>query len=245
MIEKVMEKKELHNLPREDVEMAFSFCDKPDTRDSEKIRCTRELLHKVYGAFGSRKLLINKEHEPEWILRKHLSSRERLPYYKKLYDRLLKGNETIIDLGAGVNGFSLNYLPKTKYLAVEAIGQLVSLMNNYFKKERLNSKAFHFSLFNIKKVKELIRMGKTKRVVFLFKVLDSLEILVRDYSKRLLLEIVPMVDRVVVSFATRSMIARKLFRARRNWIVDFIKENFEVIDDFELGGERYVVFREK
>ena len=64
----------------------------------------------------------------------------------------------------------------------------------------------------------------------------------RNYSKKLLLEIAPLVNKVVVSFATRSMISRKKFRINRNWILDFIRNNFKILDDFELGSERYVVF---
>ena len=64
-------------------------------------------------------------------------------------------------------------------------------------------------------------------------------------SKKLLLELVPLVDRVVVSFATKSMIKKERFKVTRKWLVDFIKENFKILDDFEVGGERYVVFSKK
>jgi hypothetical protein len=64
----------------------------------------------------------------------------------------------------------------------------------------------------------------------------------RNYSKKLLMEIVPLVKKVVVSFATRSIGARKKFFAKRNWMLNFIEENFEISDDFEISGERYIVF---
>ena len=64
----------------------------------------------------------------------------------------------------------------------------------------------------------------------------------RNYSKLLLKEISPLVNRVVISFATRSLIKRKRFKAKRKWLVNFIKENFRIIDDFELSGEKYIVF---
>ena len=202
------------------------------------------MLHRVYGAFGSRKLLVSKERNPEWILKKHLSTRERLPYYKEIYSRLLKNQKqvTIIDLGAGVNGFSLGFISGIRYVGIEGIGQLVNLMNDYFKKQKLNAKAIHLSLFQFEKIKNLIKKEKGKKIVFLFKVLDSLEILDRNYSKKLIIEISSLVDEIVVSFATRSMVKRKKFFANRKWIIDFIKENFKIIDDFELGGERYTVF---
>lgn len=245
IIKRIMEKRELKNLPIEDVEMAVSMCFRENIGDGELIKCARELLHRVYGSFGSRKLLQLRERDPEWVLRKHLSTRERLPYYKELYSKIVKSGEAIIDLGAGVNGFSVSYLKNNKYFGVEGIGELVDLMNEYFKKNKLKAKALHLTLFNLRMIKNEIEEIREKKVVFLFKVLDSLEMLERNYSKKLLEEIMPLVDRVVVSFALRSMISRKLFKAKRNWIVDFIKDKFKIVEDFELGSERYIVFRKK
>ena len=308
LLQKITQKKEFSQLPKKDVEIAFSHFEKREVSDEEKIKLTRELLHKVYGAFTSQKLLSPKNKSEEWILRKHLSTRERLPYYKEVYERILKEFEnkkiSIIDLGAGVNGFSYKFfvdamsLPrppalrspslqppalrspafrpisfiKVNYIGVEAVGQLVELMNNYFENsprddsskdtqgghenlragdtavpsgepEKLNAKAIHESLFNLEKIKKIILETKKPRIIFLFKVLDSLEMLERDYSKKLISEIASLADKLVISFATRSMIKRKQFLVNRNWILDFIKKNFKILDDFEIGGERYICFR--
>lgn len=248
LIKKITEKKEFSQLPQKDVELAFSHFEKRQVSDEEKIRLTRELLHKVFSSFTSLKLLSPKNKDEGWILRKHLSTRERLPYYSKLYEKLLSEyknkKNSIIDLGAGVNGFSYKYFPEnTTYLSIEAVGQLVEQMNNYFEKQKINTKAIHESLFNLEKIKKIITESKKPKIIFLFKVLDSLEMLERDYSKKLLLEITPLVDKVVVSFATESMIKRKKFKVERFWILDFIRDNFEILEDFEIGGERYIVFR--
>jgi hypothetical protein len=250
LVERIMQKPELKELPKEDIEMAFSLCFKKEYSDREQIKCTREILHRAYGAFGSRKLLVtssnpgqSKERNPEWILRKHLSTRERLPYYPEIYDRILKDfNGTIFDLGAGVNGFSLNFIPNVKYLGIEGVGQLVNLMNDYFEKQKFNAKAIHLSLFNLEKLKKIIKQEKGKKIIFLFKVLDSLECLKKDYSKEFLLEISSLADKVAVSFATRSMISKRPFKAKRNWIINFIRDNFKILDEFEKGGEKYICF---
>jgi hypothetical protein len=245
--EQIIKKKDFSQLPKKDVERTFEKFAKRQVSDEEKIRLTRDLLRKVFSAFTSKKILSLKDKDPEWVLRKHISTRERLPYYEELYSKIVKPGESVFDLGAGINGFSYNYFSKgTEYIAVEAMGQLVDLMNYYFKTRGIEeAMAVQESLFELEKIKKYIGQVRGSKVVFLFKTLDSLEMLERDYSKRLLKEIVPLVDRVVVSFATRSLLKRTKFRVSRKWITGFIGENFDVIDDFELGSERYIVFKSK
>lgn len=252
IIKKIIQKKEYSQLPKKDVEMALSIFAKEKYSDEEKIKLTRKLLREIFSSFSSQKLLSLKNKTNEWILRKHISTRERLPHYEELYKRILKGLNkkiSVIDLGSGVNGFSYNYFSKlsfdVNYIAIEGMGQLVNLMNHYFKKEEIKGEAVHLSLFDLEKVKGIIRKQRKPRVVFLFKTIDSLEILKRDYSKGFLLQISPFVDRIVVSFATRSMMKRERFKVKRSWLINFIRENFEVLDDFELKGERYISFRKK
>ncbi len=266
LIKKITQKKEFSQLPKKDVELAFEKFDKDKYLDEEKVKLTRDLLRKVYSSFTSQKLLGIKDRDVKWVLNKHKSTKERLPYYDEVYARILnglgtqgctpkniqeniftKGKISVIDLGAGVNGFSYEYFKSRKinYVGVEAVGQLVELMNYFFKSKKIKARAFHLSLFEIDKVKELIKKQKKPRVVFLFKVIDSLEVLERNYSKKLLEEIAPLVDKVVLSFATHSLGKRAKFKVKRNWIIDFIKDNFFILDEFELGGEKYVVFQKK
>ena len=252
ILEKIKEKREFSQLPEKDIEMAYSNFEKRQASEEEKIRLTKELLRKVFSAFFSKKLLSLKNKDEEWILRKHASTRERLSSYEKIYERIFKdfGNKfSVFDLGAGINGFSYKYFKElgldVNYIAVESVGQLTELMNFYFKKKKLNGEAIHLSLFELEKIKKIIREQKGKKIIFLFKTLDSLEMIQKNYSLTLLKELAPVVDRVVVSFATRSLGSREKFKAKRNWLVDFIKENFSVLNDFEIAGERYIVFQRK
>jgi len=247
---RIRNKREFSKIPEKDIFLAYKKFEKRQCSEEEKIRLTRDLLRKVYSAFTSGKLLSIKDKSEEWFLRKHLSTRERLDYYPELYKKLFGSLKefSLIDLGSGINGFSYKFFPKNtkvNYLAVEAIGQFVELMNFYFKKNNFNAKAIHESLFNLKKIKALVQDCEKPRIVFLFKVIDSLEMIERDYSKRLLEEITPLCKEVVISFATKSMIRQDKFRANRKWIIDFLKENFELLGDFNLGNERYVIFKNK
>jgi hypothetical protein len=251
IFKKIREKREFSQLPEKDIEMAYENFEKRQSDEDEKIKLTKELLRKNFSAFVSKKLLSLKNKEPEWILRKHISTRERLPHYQEIYKRIFSEYKTVsvIDLGAGINGFSFNFFKeagvKVKYTAIESVGQLVELMNFYFKKSKLDGNAITLSLFEKEKVKKIIKDEKKPRVIFLFKVIDALEKIKRDYSKELISELIPLADKFVLSFATKSLGNRKSFGAKRSWILDFVKDNFKILDGFEIGGEYYVIFSKR
>jgi hypothetical protein len=67
----------------------------------------------------------------------------------------------------------------------------------------------------------------------------------RDYSKEVLRELVPMFEKCVLSWATASLVSRKKFHAERKWLKDFIDKEFFIFDEFEIGGENYLVFGRK
>ena len=252
LLEKIVEKKEFSKLPRKDVEMAFAKFDQSRNHDYQKLKLTRSFLRKIYSSFSSRKLLTLRDRDSNWVLKKHKSTRERLPYYEEVYSRILKSlrkDISVIDLGSGVNGFSYNYFKKlgfnADYIGIEAVGQLVDLTNLYFKKEKLNAVARHLSLFELEKIQNLLKKTERPRVVFLFKVIDSLEVLERNYSKKLISGIASNAERMIVSFATESLGKHSKFKVNRNWIISFIEDKFKTLDDFKFGGERYIVFEKK
>jgi len=249
LIKKVMKKKEFSKLPEKDVLIAFSHFERRQCSDDEKVKLTRDLLRKVFSAFINVRIFSFKKRGYEDVLRKHKSTRERFDNYNEVYSRIFKGLDkklSIFDFGAGVNGFSFSFFNKLKYkvdyYGFESVGQLVDLMNNYFKREKYHARAFNISLFDLKAVKKVISKSKKPRVAFLMKIVDSLEILQKDYSKEFILEISPLFDRFVVSFATKSLVKRERFKVKRYWFENFLKEHFNIIDDFEIGGERYIIF---
>ena len=103
----------------------------------------------------------------------------------------------------------------------------------------------HLSLFELNKVKREIKKTKEPRVVFLLKTVDSLELIERNYSKKLISEISDFADKIVVSFPTESMIKREKIWVKRTWILKFIEERFKLLDHFQLGAEKYMVFSKK
>jgi len=253
ILEKITEKKEFSQLPKKDVERAYERFERRQCSEEEKIRLTRDLLRRVFTAFMGRKIMNPKNKDARWFLLRHVSTKERFDFYERLYSRILKDFDkkevSIIDLGAGINGLSYYFFDKigrkVKYIGVEGVKQLVEVVNYFFNKNKINARTINESLFEVKKIKKIVQEQKRPRICFLFKTVDSLEMLKRDYTKEFLSEIVPLCDKFVVSFATRSLFKKHLFKVRRDWAIGYIKENFNILDEFELGGEKYIVFNNK
>lgn len=247
--EAIVRKKEFSEIPRTDVERAWKQFERRQTSDAHKIKLTRDLLRKLFSGFGGKKLLVWKDKSAEEILKKHLSTRERFSFYEEVYERILKRlpkEISVIDLGSGVNGFSYAFFEKVgkkvDYLGVEAVGQLIDLQNEFFSAKKFSARGEKGTLFELGRMKEFISEMKKPRVVFMFKVVDALEKLERNFTKTFLKEIMPLVERVVISFSTESWMKRKKFFVQRTWLIKFVKESgWQFVDDFNLGGERYLV----
>ncbi len=250
LIEKITSKKEFSRLPKKDVERAFNIFNKKKYSDTEKVKMTRELLKRVFTAFMGRRIMNPKDKDARWFLLRHVSTKERFDFYDEIYERIFRGIKekeiSVIDLGAGINGLSHVFFPKNKkinYLGVEGVKQLVDVVNYFFQKNKINAKVIHESLFELEKIKKLIKKQKKPRIIFLFKTIDSLEMLERNYTKKFLKELVPLCDKFIVSFATRSLFRKQLFRVRRDWAINYIRKNFKILDDFEIGIERFLLFQ--
>ena len=239
LIEEIKKKREFSELPDSIVDRAAEIA-KGNVKES------RALLRKYFGVFLTNKVLKGKGD----LLEAHMSSKKRdYSYFCKEIFEGVRDVGSVIDLGAGVNGFSYPYLKNVvgsvKYVAVEAAGQLVERMNDYFEKEGFNAEAVCLDLFDVDKIKKMLRCQIKDRVVFLFQVIDALENLERDFSKKFILEISKECEWMVLSLPTESLGGRKKFAVRRKWMIDFLEENFVIDKDFTSNGERILRFCKK
>lgn len=239
LIKEIKKKREFSQLPDSIIERVANL-------SKGDIKKSRALLRKYFGVFLTNRVLKGKED----VLSLHFSSKKR--NYEKFYGEIFSGLgdfDSVIDLGCGVNGFSYEYLQNVlgdfDYIGVEAAGQLVRLMNNYFEINGFFAKTIVEDLFDIKKVVKILKVAKKRRVVFLFQVLDAFENLEKNFSKKFILNISKESEAIVLSLPTESLGGRKKFDIRRKWIVDFLKENFNIKKDFSLNGERILIFVKK
>lgn len=229
IVEKILEKKELKELPVSLIERV--------ARQSKDVKSARATLRKYFTVFLTNKIIKGRLNAEE-ILKKHISSQDR--DYPELYQRIIGKEDVIFDLGAGVNGFSYKYIGK-KYVAVEATKVLVNLMNKYFDENKFNASAVWGDLFDLGFVLSIIEKENGSKTAWMFNIIDALE-LEPNYSKEFISAIAEKVDKIVLSWPTQSLQKKRKFSAQRNWIFSFIQQNFKILDNFEGGGEKFVVF---
>jgi len=245
LIEEVKRKREFSGLPDSIVLRALDL-------SNGDVKKSRALLRKYFGVFLTNRVLRFARsqvtgHGSQDILGVHMSSKKRdyEDFYSEIFS-VVGDVGAVIDLGCGVNGFSYEYLPSgVSYVGVEAAGQLVDLMNGYFKEEGFSAEAVVGDLFDVDSVVNILKEAKKPRVVFLFQVIDALESLERDFSKRFLLEISKECEWIVLSLPVESLGGRKRFESRRKWLMDFLVENFLVVREFVEAGEKVIILKNK
>lgn len=237
LINEVREKREFSGLSDSIVRRALRVCDN-DVKDS------RALLRKYFGVFLTNRVFKKKGD----LLKIHMSSRKRDygNFYFKIF-KVVKNVRSVVDLGCGVNGFSYGYLKEivgdVDYIGVEAVKQLVNLSNEYFKINGFSGKVVCLDLFDLGCVRDILKEARMPRVVFMFQVVDALEGLERNFSKKFILEIMEESEWVVLSLSIESIGGRKKFLVDRKWMLDFLEDNFSIERDFVFGGERIIILK--
>ncbi len=216
----------------------------------------RKKLHDVYGVFvlGRKDLKPLEGHLKHIkgldegalqlhmeVLKSHKSSAERLDFYSEVYEKIFSVTgkpKTILDLACGLNPLSFPWmgLKKVKYFAYELTDEDCRFIQEYFDLMRhfgLDGKAFAVDLLKVSNLPEV-------DVCFLFKVLDSLEGLERDYSEKLLEKIPARF--IVVSFPTMSIGGRNPIR-QRGWFFRMMRKLGYSAETFEFENEIFYIIK--
>lgn len=232
LIEEVKKKKEFSRLPG-------SIVDRVLMESGDDVKEARKLLRKYFGVFLTNRVLRGKGD----LLKVHLSSKKR--NYERFYGEIFSDIgkvKSVVDLGCGVNGFSYEFLPKgVEYVGIDASGQVVDHVNKYFKKGGFDGRAVVGDLFDIDLILDKLKNTREPRVVFMFQVVDALESMKRDFSKKLISVVMGECEYLVISLPTISLGGRKRFDVSRRWLVDFLVVEFVVVKDFEMFGERVLI----
>lgn len=193
------------------------------------IKLVRNDLRKLYGLFRSKQQRLqslleefsNSPNRPvnlkllKLILQQHASTKERLTYYPELYSQLfaLTGQPKIIlDLGCGLNPFSLNYmnLPTVTYYAYDLHELEIAAINSFFEIKLLKGRA------EVKDVLTLQSMPAAD-VAFLFKMTDMLD---KGHGHKGTEEMLTRIPAryVIISFATLTISRQPMKAPQRRWM---------------------------
>ncbi len=163
----------------------------------------RDELNKRYGQFWSNKI----------SLEGHKSSMERLNFYTDLYKKIFKitGKPgSILDISSGLNPLSISLMNfNGKYICTEINSRDCDLLNEWFKKNKINGKAIQIDItktFDFPKAE----------LVFLFKVFDSVEENGHKLAENILKNL--KCKYAIVSFATIAINGKKMNFPSRGWI---------------------------
>ena len=116
-------------------------------------------------------------------------------------------------------------------------------MNGFFGNKDLSARAIHADLFDVDSVVGILKKAKKDRVVFMFQVVDALESVERNFSLKLIGEIMKNCEALVISVPLVSLGGGKKFAVKRKWLMDFLEENYKVEKDFEMFGERVLIIQ--
>ncbi|MBU0460457.1 MAG: hypothetical protein KJ771_06645 [Nanoarchaeota archaeon] len=212
---------------------SFSF-NKKSKQYKEVVKKIRAKLRRIYGLFRESEDVVKRSSLVDLLLSKktlnkkiitdilttHSSTKERLPFYEDLYKKIFKITKqpkSILDLGAGINPFSipLMKLKSLKYYASDLSQDEVEQLNTFFKYLKKKNKLFtgKAELLNILHFVKLPQAD----LAFLFKMTDVLDQGKNHKTTEQVIKKIPA-KFVVVSFPTKTMSGKKMNFPRRKWI---------------------------
>jgi 16S rRNA (guanine(1405)-N(7))-methyltransferase len=227
LVKKIKSKKELKHLDDDFVikllrQKQIKTHNKRSKEYKALLKEMRKDLRDVYGVFilknYDKKELWLKEGKIDEILRLHKSTKERFGYYKEVYDRIFSITgfpKKILDLGCGLNPLSYKYLNcKPYYIASDISKEDLLFIEKFFKEYKIKGRTIKADLT------EKIPDVKVD-VCFMFKLLDSLETLKLNITKKLLRKI--KAKYIIVSFPTMSIGGKKEMHERK-WFEELISD---------------------
>lgn len=177
------------------------------------------------------------------LLLKHESTRERMGIYPELYQRIfhITGSPgTILDLGCGINPLSYKYLKITpRYLAYDVNAVVIGIVDDFFKKKKINGKA---GLINLREArKKKLKLPKAD-ICFLFKVLDSVEL---EKGHKLAEKLIRQIQSkwIAASFSTRTLSGKRMAHPYRGWVEQLCRRLGYFYDVLECENEIFYLIR--
>ncbi|MDD5332064.1 MAG: hypothetical protein PHE43_04610 [Candidatus Nanoarchaeia archaeon] len=215
----------------------------------KEIRKNLEMVYGIYNPEIKKRYLLLKQLKKDptneeiygKILSTHISSKERLEDYEKIYKEIFEITgkpKKILDLASGINPVSLPFmhLDNITYIAVELNPEDIKFLKEYF--------SIVSGIYNLKT--EIIQKNLIEKnsfpesdVCFIFKALDNLETL-RQGVTRYLLKSIPT-KYFVISFPTKTLYRKNLNIKRLAWFNKLVKQPVKI----KTGNEIFYIVKKE
>jgi 16S rRNA (guanine(1405)-N(7))-methyltransferase len=240
-----------------------------DDRSSERkqlVKMVRRELRDVYGVFFTNPLSPSErqaiQDDPsdenlKDVMKRHLSTRERLPQYPYLYDHMSSwfgSYSSILDIGCGYNPLSIPVFNQDKSVKIIDIsGAELRFLESVLHRRGIRVSSDIIDVSNQENFSKMFKSGEISDesgsydVAFCFKLFDSLETKNRGITATLLECLRDQTNKgIVVSFARRTVSGRNKIDAERVWFYDALEslDGFER-KDVETINETYHLIRWK
>ncbi len=229
---------------------------KKDTNYIKILKDIRNELRITYHSFlntdffKKEKILekINSIQDVSKLLITHKSTKERMNYYDTIYLEIFKWYKPkhgICDLGCGLNPLTIKMITlqlgyDINYFCFDLSKNDMDFLNSFFLKFEINAKAYDYDLTDTSFIsKDEIEKSD---LIFMFKLLDSLEFIKKNVSKSIITELTSKNKKIVVSFPTKSLISKTQFDIKkRNWLFNFLNKNEIPYKQFETENELFIL----
>jgi 16S rRNA (guanine(1405)-N(7))-methyltransferase len=174
------------------------------------------------------------------LLSTHASTKERLPFYKKVYEQIFKITgkpESVLDIGCGLNPVS--YPDRdAKYVGVDIDRKLCLAVEEYFSIAGVEGEC---KIVDVKGIQQIKSLPKSD-VAFVFKLLELIEKGEGHKLSELLIQALPA-KWVVVSFPTITSSEKPMKQPRRAWIELMLKRLDLKYETFTIPNEIFYVIK--
>ena len=251
LIEKIVSKKELSSIDRDfarkildetisENRAVFEVLEEKKFNQKSKefdliVKKTRKKLRNYFGSYNASINPLKKKSLREEIVKKHLSTRERLGHIKE-FAEFIGAVKSVLDLGCGYNPYFYDYLiGRPKYLASD-ISLDLNNIKAFFEEKGIDGDIVKLDLTLDKDLEILGRISADFETTLLLKVVDPLEMQQRNITKKVLESIKSKY--LVVSFSTTSISGKTKMKTERKWFYELIKDKKH--EEIELGNEKYI-----
>ncbi|MBU0535688.1 MAG: hypothetical protein KKE20_01890 [Nanoarchaeota archaeon] len=178
------------------------------------VKHVRAEMRPIYGLFikeslaDIKQLLMEEKAHIKEILGFHVSSSERMDFYKEFYQKIFEITgkpESIVDIACGLNPLSFEFMglpKKTKYYAIELNQNDADAIDEFFRRWKIDGKAFQQDI-----TKETIKFKAD--IAFTFKIFDIID---NKITERIIKEL--DVKWIAASFSTKT-VSKKDMRFKR------------------------------